>query len=540
MEPRPQDVPARQRDRRDSPPRRRPPAFDELPPRSDATPTQPDPATAPKRFWRWAYYARDTREQATECFTYPGGLPLRARGDGAFPPEVARELQKIASTVTNAGTLAEGSNPYPGEPLGQTTRETVGDADEHWPVATTYVEPHGVPTETAWTLVVETTGTVVETNATPNEPAPPGRPADSAEPTPARHSRPNSQSSSTYRHDDTPQTEAKHSGEGPTFLLLDTLALDTLIAAMAGPASPHETNYGQIISVIEVGIRPRTFVIKSVTLTIGTILNAHGFAVLSPACGRLTAKVLEGFFDLLLGPDDRHRHLAKALRDLEVAFYATDGRTADSPTFRSRLAEWLTGPHGPRAPSTFTPGKEEAASPWSGPAPTSARSTRQPRPKDPPPRNTSDESALTAHASAPESAPLAPGQDPDPHTTPHPESPQPHTAPPVRREGDNSAFHLRREQPAAAKPRHPATPPPPRPKVVTEQRKTKTPAAEEPHAGQTVAAGKDEPADLGDARPTEIIEPPENEPEPALIEEPTIERPKPVEIEWSPERFYRF
>ena len=92
-------------------------------------------------------------------------------------------------------------------------------------------------------------------------------------------------------------------------------------------------------------------VIKSVTLTVGAILNAHGLGVLAPAFGRITTKILVPTLNLLLGPDCRHDKLMKSLDLLDFGLYAANGRPTDFPTFRHNLSDWVAGPTAtPHAP----------------------------------------------------------------------------------------------------------------------------------------------------------------------------------------------
>ena len=85
-------------------------------------------------------------------------------------------------------------------------------------------------------------------------------------------------------------------------------------------------------------------VIKSVTLTVGAILNAHGLGVLAPAFGRITTKILVPTLNLLLGPDCRHDKLMKSLDLLDCG--TPNGRPTDFPTFRRNLSDWVAGAHG--------------------------------------------------------------------------------------------------------------------------------------------------------------------------------------------------
>jgi hypothetical protein len=139
-----------------------------------------------------------------------------------------------------------------------------------------------------------------------------------------------------------------------TVIFLDAAILDTLIAVLL-PGS-HGVNYSDGISAIKISIRPRMLVIKSVTLTVGAVLNAHGLGVLAPAIGRITTKILVPTLNLLLGPDCRHDKLMKLLDLADVGLYTANGRPADSPAFRRNLSDWVVDGHGAARPGA-APGR---------------------------------------------------------------------------------------------------------------------------------------------------------------------------------------
>jgi len=127
---------------------------------------------------------------------------------------------------------------------------------------------------------------------------------------------------------------------GETVFAVDNYVLDTLFAALLEPVNPHGPDFNLTISVIKIVIQPRLLVVKALTLPMGAFLKAHGLGLLAPACGRAITRVLVPALDSLLGPSQDCGKLMQILDGAEITLYAQDGRLADSPVFRRRLADW--------------------------------------------------------------------------------------------------------------------------------------------------------------------------------------------------------
>ena len=256
-------------------------------------------------------------------------------GSGALPPAVADELRKV---VTGLRIVSATLPPDSARPRVETRSRLLADtarrAPGWWPIAVVPTEDEDLPGETARFAVVFTPGSTDSTDIPPTRAAAPG--ADPAEnrqaalaPVPVAHQTGHARKA----HAKEPE---KRTGS-QTILLVDTAVLDVVLAAVLGPPHPLRLNYNEVISVIKVGIRPRTLMIKSVTMTMGALLNAHGLGLLAPACGRVVTRFLVPALDLVLGPDPRHDRLMKILDGVEIALYAKEGLLTDSPTFRSRF-----------------------------------------------------------------------------------------------------------------------------------------------------------------------------------------------------------
>ncbi len=122
---------------------------------------------------------------------------------------------------------------------------------------------------------------------------------------------------------------------------VDSAVIETLLSAFLGSPGSQGLDYDQLISVAKIVIQPRMLVVKVVTMTTGAFLKAHGLGLLAPASGRILTRMLVPMLDLLLGPG-RGNRLQWFLGWSEIVLYARDDRLADSPVFRSKLADWMS------------------------------------------------------------------------------------------------------------------------------------------------------------------------------------------------------
>ena len=73
----------------------------------------------------------------------------------------------------------------------------------------------------------------------------------------------------------------------------------------------------------------------------GAALHAHGLGVLAPTSARILTRILVRMLNVLLGQSERFARVQWLLGWLEVFLYARADHLFDSPTFRSKLADWL-------------------------------------------------------------------------------------------------------------------------------------------------------------------------------------------------------
>ena len=296
----------------------------------------PPGSTSAGTVLRWSYQGPGRGEVAgTGNATGGGSLRPIVGGVGPPPPEVAATLRNVVSEFSGAtaalpGDFAQLSGKAQIRCMAGVAKQVPG----HWLPAGAATSDLDLPAErTNWTWTV-----FFEPGPTPG-PQSSTRSPRSTDQKPAGHGRPD-----TARAGDAQTDNASDPGRNQTVILLDAAVLDTLIAVLL--PSSHGVNYNDPISVIKISIQPRMLVIKSVTLTVGAILNAHGLGVLAPAFGRITTKILVPTLNLLLGPDCRHDKLMKSLDLLDFGLYAANGRPTDSPTFRRNLSNWVAGAHG--------------------------------------------------------------------------------------------------------------------------------------------------------------------------------------------------
>jgi hypothetical protein len=280
---------------------------------------------------RWTYWER--RAGLADRMWHRQVLQPRSFGGGLPPPqEIAAKLQQIMLELTRADTGLSGNLEHSPAPAAlRMVADTAGRTRGRWPVALAVASGLRAPGAwTEWALEIERT-------PSPSADAPLVRAA--RQPGQARAGRP-------YR--------AQHTGSGredltggdarnPTIILIDTAVLDALIAAALGPPSSDAIHLHNLITVIEIAVRPRTLVIRAVTMTVGAILKAHGLGVIAPGMGRIITRILIPVLNLILGPDGRHGTLLKILDDLDIGFNAFKGRPTDSTVFRGDLADWLAG-----------------------------------------------------------------------------------------------------------------------------------------------------------------------------------------------------
>ena len=300
--------------------------------------TSPPGSTSASTVLRWTYQRTGSGEIAgTRNATAAGSLGPIVAGVGAPPPEVAATLRTVVSELRLAVAALPGDfAQLPGEAQIRCMAGVAKHVPGQWLPTGAVTGDLDLPAErTNWTWTV-----FFEPGSTPGAQSWPTRPARSTSQALAGLDRPDP----AHQAGDARTDDAADPGRSQTVILLDAAILDTLIAALL-PGS-HGVNYSYAISAIKISIRPRMLVIKSVNLTVGAILNAHGLGILAPAIARITTKILVPTLNLLLGPDCRHDKLMKRLDLLDVGLYTANGWPTDSPTFRSNLSDWVAGPRG--------------------------------------------------------------------------------------------------------------------------------------------------------------------------------------------------
>jgi hypothetical protein len=299
--------------------------------------TSPPDSTSAGALLHWSYQGTGSGEVAGagNAKAADSSRPVIA-GAGPPPPEVAATLRDVVSELRVAAAALPGDfAQLTGEAQIRCMAGVAKHVPGRWFPAGAVTGNLDLPAEkTNWTWTV-----FLEPGSTSGAQSSKTRPARSTDQAPAGHKRPDPADAGDAR------TDASGPGRSQTVILLDAAILDTLTAILL--PGTHGVNYGDAIGAIKISIRPRMLVIKSVNLTVGAILNAHGLGVLAPAFGRITTKILVPTLNLLLGPDCRHDKLIKSLDLLDVGLYAANGRLTDSPTFRSNLSDWVAGAHGP-------------------------------------------------------------------------------------------------------------------------------------------------------------------------------------------------
>ena len=374
---------------------------------------------------RWTYYkAGADAVAAVEDVSPQSGLRAVASGDGQPPAEVAAQLAKIMSDLTAAAispTDAAERSPIRSKRL--PPADAASQVPGRPPLGMAGTGEPRLPGETAnWAIAFELGPGHVAASAA-------GRVAGSAE---------------GGNDKDTGEP-----GTSRTIILLDGIALDLLMAAVAGPVGSHGANLNRDITLIKIIIRPRMLVIMSVTTLAGAILKAHGLGPLAPPLTRIITKILVPALDVLLGPS-RHAPLLKTIDWLDALLNTANGWPTDSPVVRKWIEEYFV----PTTPSPRAPGEGPAAeSPWPGRAesapPRGGRHWQAP-PGDPPepspPETPAPPWSATPEPSPPEAGALAPPGVPGPPesaalpspgvpgppdtSAPLPDTPAPSPAPP--------------------------------------------------------------------------------------------------------------
>lgn len=310
------------------------------------------------------------------CWTYWEGLADRAdplwhrhvarprSSDDRLPPrpEIAAKLQQVMLKLMQAGTGPSGNLEHSFIPAAsRMAAGKTGQTRDQLPAALAIASTLRAPgAQAQWTFEIEWT-------PSPSADAPLVPTARQPGQTRAKPGRPHRAQHASGGREDVTSEHARN----PTIIVIDTAVLDVLIAAVLEPPSPDATNLHNLITVIEIAIQPRWLVIRAVTMTVSSILKAHGLGLLAPGAGRILTRILVPVLNLILGPGGRHATLLKILDDLDVGFNAFKGRPTDSTVFRSDLADWLAGARGATAhSSTHQPSTAYAPPPptHSGPA----------------------------------------------------------------------------------------------------------------------------------------------------------------------------
>jgi hypothetical protein len=280
----------------------------------------------------WEYHVPGDRGAGTgagDSAARQGGLRLEASGDRELPPEAAAELVKARSELDCATTeLPDDFDTWSRDAQLYLVAEMARRSSGRWPlVLGAAAGDADEPGEPEWKVVFAPERASGEDGAAPAALRPGAQ-------TP-------SQLATAGRNDVVRDVPAQQ-GTSQTILLLDTLAIDTLLAAVLGTPRPPGADI-ETIRIIKIVIQPRGLMIMAVKVAVNAFLNAHGLGVLAPACGRVTTKVLRALLDYLLGPDRRFAELKKALDAFEEFLCAANGRPADSQRLRDQFAQWAAG-----------------------------------------------------------------------------------------------------------------------------------------------------------------------------------------------------
>ncbi len=308
----------------------------------------------------WTYYGPGGDDVAgSRGDTRHSSLRPNLADEGHPPPKVTAKVRKIVSDLTTEGyARPEDFARLAGKSYIPRMADTANHAPHLWLLVSAMTDDDTDLTGD-WTIVVGPGPSSAGT-------APQAREPGSTDQPPPGHVRPDP----AHRARTAPRQDSSHSGRSQTVILLDAAALDTLIAALLGPVGSHGLAYSETISVIKICLQPRMLVIKSVTMTVGAILNAHGLGVLAPASGRIITKVLIPALNLVLGVDSSHARLMTFLDGLDIGLNTANGWPTDAPEFRSKLSDWMAGapgagppprPHAPSQPSS-TPNPNQP--PW--------------------------------------------------------------------------------------------------------------------------------------------------------------------------------